>query len=238
LKKVKYHRPFCEEFPGVHKLHGRIPGEQTIDQRLFSRALKKFLNSPEDSLDPDKGILTDLILGWNNINYSAHDEYLRSCIYNSLKLNKSPILECGSGLTTILVGITLGRTGNTLWSLENSETWGERVRNILKKFNISSVNLNVKPLKDYGGYYWYDPPLDSMPDKFGLVICDGPPGNTIGGRYGLIPVMRARLTKGTLILLDDASRPDEQRITESWKQALNAKVEIAGIRKPFNKIIL
>jgi len=50
--------------------------------------------------------------------------------------------------------------------------------------------------------------------------------------------MRARLIKGTLILLDDASRPDEQKITESWKQELNANVEIAGIRKPFYKIIL
>ena len=79
---------------------------------------------------------------------------------------------------------------------------------------------------------------NSMPDKFGLVICDGPPGNTIGGRYGLIPVMRTRLSKGTLILLDDASRPDEQNIAERWRQELNAIAEIAGIRKPFYKIIL
>ena len=204
----------------------------------FDFALKRFIKSPKASLNPDNGILKDLIHGWNNINYSAHDEYLSSCIYNSLTHTGSPILECGSGLTTILIGIITSQTGNTLWSLENSEIWGERVRNILKRFKIDSVHLNVNPLKDYGVFYWYDPSQDSLPDKFGLVICDGPPGNTIGGRSGLISVMKTRLTKGTLILLDDASRPDEQKITESWRQELNAKVEIAGIRKPFYKIIL
>lgn len=211
-------------------------GDMHKDQ--FIKILKRFIRSPKSCLDIENGILKELIHTWNNLNYSAHDEYLTSCIYNSLKHSGSPILECGSGLTTILVGIIAGQKGHTLWSLENSEIWGERVRYILKTFRIYSVHLNIKPLKDYGGYYWYDPPLDSMPDKFGLVICDGPPGNTIGGRYGLIPVMRTRLSKGTLILLDDASRPDEQNIAERWRQELNAIAEIAGIRKPFYKIIL
>jgi hypothetical protein len=209
-----------------------------LNEDQFNRALNRFKISPKASLYPESGIIKDLIHGWNNINYSAHDEYLTSCVYNSLNHVNSPILECGSGLTTILVGIIAGQTGNTLWTLENSELWGERVRDILETFKIDSVKLYIKPLKDYEGYYWYDPPLDFMPEKFGLVICDGPPGNTIGGRYGLIPVMRTRLTKGTLILLDDASRTGEQNITEMWMQELNAEVKIAGIRKPFCKIIL
>lgn len=35
--------------------------------------------------------------------------------------------------------------------------------------------------------------------KFSLIICDGPPGGTKGGRSGLVPVMRSKLERSTLI---------------------------------------
>lgn len=212
------------------------PGD--LSEQQLACAIKRFIESPKASLNPDNGILRDLISGWDNLSYSAHDEYLTSCIFNSLIHSTSPILECGSGLTTILIGIIADQSYNTIWSLEDSEVWGNRVRVILDAFNINSVHLLVKPLKDYGSFFWYDPPLNSMPERFGLVICDGPPGNTIGGRYGLLPVMRSRLANGTLILLDDASRPDEQIIMDRWKQEFKIKAEFAGIRKPFCKIIM
>jgi hypothetical protein len=204
----------------------------------FYKTLKMFIKCPQASLNYENGILKDLIIGWNNLNWSAHDEYLWSCIYHSLLNIKYPILECGSGLTTIITGIIAEQAGNSVWSLENSEEWSVRVQNVLKEFKINSVHLYVKPLKNYGRYYWYDPPLRFMPSKFGLVICDGPPGSTIGGRLGLVPVMRKRLTKGTLILLDDADRPGEQIISDEWTTMLGAKVKIAGIRKPYIKIHL
>ena len=46
---------------------------------------------------------------------------------------------------------------------------------------IDSVVLCAKPLRDYGECVWYDPPLDSMPAAFPVVICDGPPGTVKGG---------------------------------------------------------
>ncbi len=206
--------------------------------RDFYKTLSRFIKCPHASLNHENGILMDLILGWNNLNWSALDEFLWSCIYHSLLNTKYPILECGSGLTTIVAGIIAGQTGNIVWSLENSEEWGARVQKVLTDFRIDSVHLCVKPLRNYGYYHWYDPPLVSMPPKFGLVICDGPYGGTIGGRSGLVPVMRNKLCEGTLILLDDADRPGEQIISEEWRTMLSANVEITGIRKPYFKIKL
>ncbi|MDO9580730.1 MAG: hypothetical protein Q7J06_09235 [Bacteroidales bacterium] len=74
--------------------------------------------------------------------------------------------------------------------------------------------------------------------KFCLVICDGPPGGTKGGRSGLIPVMRSKLERSALILLDDAARPYERLIAELWLNKFHAKVEVSGIRKLFFKIRL
>jgi len=109
------------------------------------------------------------------------------------------------------------KSGNTIWSLEHSQAWGDRTKSYLHKYNINSACLCIKPLKDYGEFSWYDPPFDSMPDKFDMVICDGPPKVTKGGRYGLLPIMRKRLKPNSIILLDDAGREQEQAIFTRWK---------------------
>ena len=57
-------------------------------------------------------------------------------------------------------------------------------------------------------------------------IADGPPGNTKGGRYGLLPIMRSRLAPDVVILLDDAERPGEQRVLQQWKAEYQAAYEL------------
>ena len=81
-------------------------------------------------------------------------------------------------------------------------------------------------------------PLESMSCDFGMVICDGPPGDTKGGRYGMLPIMSDRLRSGCVILLDDADRADEIAITKRWKKELNAKAEFIGATKSFAKLIV
>jgi len=74
-------------------------------------------------------------------------------------------------------------------------------------------------MRDYGEFHWYEPPLQSMPEQFRLVICDGPPGDTPGGRRGLLPVMNARLRPGSIVLLDDAQRSGEIEAIRRWHTA-------------------
>ena len=87
------------------------------------------------------------------------------------------------------------------------------------------------PLVGYGEFVWYDPPLAQMPDEFSLVICDGPPGTTKGGRYGLLPVLGDRLRAGATILLDDAGRPAEAELIRRWENEAHFKTEIRGDRE-------
>jgi len=98
------------------------------------------------------------------------------------------------------------------------------------------VFLCVKPLKDYTGFSWYDPPLESMPVSFALVICDGPPADTVGGRYGLVPIMRQRLKPSCIILLDDAVRDQDQEIAKRWEAELGTQSEILGDYKSLIRI--
>ena len=50
----------------------------------------------------------------------------------------------------------------------------------------------------------------------------------MGGRYGLVPVMRERFAPGCVILLDDAQRTAERMIAERWARELGASLALEG----------
>lgn len=191
--------------------------------------------NPEACIRPGSPVLMDLIYGWGNQSWSAWDEYLAVCIGHALT-SDGPILECGSGLSTILVGAIAKKRGRCHWVLEHAPEWAEKVRRYLRAYDLDSVVLCVAPLKNYVDFAWYDAPLQLMPDAFTLVICDGPPGDTRGGRYGLVPVMKSRLRPGCVILLDDSAREQERAIAQRWSSELPAAIESCASRKPYVKL--
>jgi hypothetical protein len=197
--------------------------------------MKQFMKYPDACKHPGNTVLTDLIYGWGNEAWSALNEYLAVCIDNALT-SRGPILECGSGLSTILIGAIAKKRGQSHWALEHTPEWAAKVQRYLNRYKLDSVVLHAKPLKDYGDFCWYDAPLKSMPDSFFLGICDGPPGSTKGGRYGLVPVLRERLKPGCVILLDDAGREQERAIARRWEAELGASLETFGSQKPYIKM--
>jgi len=198
--------------------------------------MEKFVKNPSAALEPGDRLLQDLIYGWGS-DWSALDEYLTACLRHAL-VCEGPILECGSGLTTVLVGAIAKKRKLTMWSLEHLPEWGQKVTNYTRKFGINSVNVSVKGLRNYPEFAWYDPPLDSMPDTFALVICDGPPGGTRGARYGLAAVMKDRLRPGCVILLDDAAWETQQKTAARWSVELSGTYTTLGSKKPYIRMVL
>ena len=193
--------------------------KQPVKNMLLRRQLReavRAINQLPAGQVPDRNQLSELMTGWSNEGYAANLEYLEAVANSSIN-TRGPVLECGSGATTILLGLLCGRRNVEVWSLENSAPWQERVTDALKANGISGVHVCSSPLIEYGDYVWYDPPLAQMPKEFSLVICDGPPGDTKGGRYGLLPVMGDRLPRGSTILLDDAGRPGELELIKKWE---------------------
>jgi predicted O-methyltransferase YrrM len=177
-------------------------------------------------------LLGDLVYGWGNEGWSALDDYLKACIEAAMT-SPGPILECGSGLSTLLLGVVAEQRGFRIYSLEHSADWASRLQKVLHDLRVGSVTLCLAPIRDYGEFSWYEAPRESLPASFEVVICDGPPRYTPGGRYGLLPVMRDRISRGALILLDDAGRPDERAIAKRWSAECGATCSILGESKPF-----
>jgi len=203
----------------------------------FDRAMEWFLKCPEPFEQPENNRIKDLISGWGNQGYSALGDYIAAGIAQAL-VSKGPILECGSGLTTVLLGAIGKARGYAIWTLEHKSKWAKKTRQALDRYKIDSVTLCEAPLRDYGKFSWYDPPLSSMPDQFSLVICDGPPGRTKGGRSGLLPIMGNRFAPGCMILLDDAHRDQEMETAQRWGEKLNTSVEILGSTRSYIKLLV
>lgn len=198
--------------------------KRVLRGRRFAGALRRLKTLPAGAL-PSRELLEELTGSWGNEAYSADVEFLARSL-ERIAGGLGPVLECGSGLSTIVMGM-VGAPGNVqIWSLEHDRGWAARVRVVLGRFSVANVHLMLAPLRDYGGFEWYDAPWPSMPEGFRTVVCDGPPESTPGGRYGLMPVARSRLARDAVVLVDDATNGIGLEVVRRWSREQGVCVEL------------
>src|SRR3989442_15841288 len=90
---------------------------EKLRDRAFQRAIKTISRlSPGDI--PNREMLNALQHAWGNEGFAAQTDYLQE-VARAAATTPGPILECGSGLTSILLGLLAGRRGVETWSLEH-----------------------------------------------------------------------------------------------------------------------
>jgi glycosyltransferase involved in cell wall biosynthesis len=184
-------------------------------QLRLRRAIERIANLPAGEV-PTVEMLSELQAGWANDGFAARIDLLME-VAQQAATTDGAILECGSGITTILMGLLAGRRGVKTYSLEHIDEWRTRVLKAVSQFRIPNVEILHTPLCDFDGFAWYDAPLADLPAQFSFVLSDGPPGETRGGRYGLLPVMRDRLAANAVIILDDTEREGELQVLRRWQ---------------------
>lgn len=187
-------------------------------QHTLSRTLQQIVSLPPGDI-PSRRMLASLRVGWGNEGWSGNLDYIEE-VARRATTTTGPILECGSGLTTILLGLVAGRRGIEVWSLEDMKEWHSYVSRTLDRHNISGVKVCLSPLREYGNFAWYALP-SGMPEDFTLVICDGP-GVSYASRYGLLPVLGQRLSAGAVILIDDSLHMAD--IMDQWLTTMPAEL--------------
>jgi len=185
-----------------------------FERQTLTEALRQISRVPAGEL-PSRTLLEELQQGWANHGMAARTDYLAEVCRQATRTT-GPILECGSGLTTLLLGLLAGRRGIETWTLEHLPEWHSLLASAIARHHVPNVHLLLTPLRSFGGFTWYDPPLPSLPRRFSLVVCDGPPSDTPGGRYGMLPVLGDRLTSNAVLLLDDAERETEAEVLRRW----------------------
>ena len=184
-------------------------------ERQLGVAVKRLTAAAENGA-PAGEVLAELERAWGEDGFRAVGGYLEEVARFATEA-RGPVLEIGSGLTTLILGALVARRGIPVWTLEHHPEYFAHTQETLKRVGLSNVHLTLAPLRDYGDFCWYDAPFDVLPRDFSLVIADGPPGDVKGGRFGLLPLLRSHFAPGVIVLLDDAERAREQAVLEKWK---------------------
>jgi predicted O-methyltransferase YrrM len=199
-----------EEFARLHQrfdqLHGRI--EAMVQVHLFIKA--------RHPLPPMRGwaIAPDLALTLVSV-LTEHKPV--------------SVVEFGPGVSTLVIGYLLKQFGKKghLVSFEHDEQNVEVQRAEVKRHKLQSfvtiVHAPLKPMTMKAKKWkWYaaDTVAAHLPDVIDMVFVDGPPSAVQRlSRYPALPVVLPRLRPGSVVLLDDAHRPDEQEILRLWQEA-------------------
>src|SRR5581483_3617193 len=202
----------------------RVSVKRYAQDHLFSSALRAIAAMAPKEI-PSHDLLAQLRAGWGNEGWSGRTAYLEEVV-KWAAITPGPVLECGSGLTTLLLGLYAGSRGVPVWSLEHDAAWHQETAKMLHRYSIPGVELCRAPLSNYGDFAWYSPPLGRMPAGFSFVVCDGPPERTTRGRrYGLLPVMSERLVADCVILVDDVDLAAES-VLYLWKTQRPSMIKI------------
>ncbi len=165
---------------------------------------------------PDDALLLAARTAWGNAGFAARTPFLAAAIAEVAQTDGA-VLECGSGLSTILLAAMARSRGLRYVALEHDPAWHARVRWALRLCGLPGSAVRLTPLRTFEGFAWYDLRRVPLPRWVSVVLCDGPPGTITGGRYGLLPRLRGRLRHRSRIVLDDADRPAEQAIVARWE---------------------
>lgn len=157
-------------------------------------------------------------------NPSAADPTLLMEVWERTKESRC-VLECGTGLTTLVIAGALSRRGGGQYlSIDHDNYWASTTRRKMARAKVDPVGVSHSPLADFGTHDWYSVSLEAIARLAPTVIvCDGPPREVRGGRYGLIPCLAPVLEECT-ILLDDANRQGEQDIIKRWEAEFSVEV--------------
>jgi hypothetical protein len=217
-------RSFAARMPARLKRYVRRavvdPARRMIDDWTLERAITML----RDRASPDRTLLASMRHAWGNEAYSADLSYLLEVVAHVRDCHGA-VLECGTGLTTLVAGVLAERRGVTVHSLEQDADWAEVIERALARHQISTVRVTYAPLHRYGNFVWYaETAMWDSPKWFDLVLCDGPAvfehwGPVIHAqwRYGVFPVLAARSVGAREILLEDADDPRAEAMLRRWR---------------------
>ncbi|MEO1223089.1 MAG: class I SAM-dependent methyltransferase [Pseudomonadota bacterium] len=154
--------------------------------------------------------------------WAASPDFLLTLADHILESKANRVLECGSGVSSLVIGRCLELIGGGhLHSLEHLEASAkESSDNVNDRGLASLVTIVRAPLKPYQfhgqAFRWYD--LAALPDgEIDCLVVDGPPLDTCPvARYPAAPMLFGRIADGGTVFLDDYNRHAERQAVKAW----------------------
>lgn len=154
---------------------------------------------------------------------AASPDFLHGIATRVHRLQPTHVVECGSGLSTLVLAYALRNNGaGRVTALEHLDEFASATASLIAEHGLEHwAEVRHAPLEDItigaDVWRWYE--NDAIPPgPFDLIVVDGPP-STIGpnARYPAGPLLFDKLAVDGVVVLDDLERPDEQDVAERWR---------------------
>lgn len=148
------------------------------------------------------------------------------------------IVECGSGMSTVLLAEYAQATGASVVSLEHDDAYAAKTRSELEQRGLERyVDLRVRSLTELdtpvGRLPWYG---SGLPSGIDFALVDGPPGK-IGRHAALFALMPLMRRDGAWeVWLDDAAREGELNCMALWRTQWTFRDELIPTPKGLARI--
>ena len=154
--------------------------------------------------------------------WAGSPDFLLELARKVIAQKPTTIVECSCGASTLVSAHACRLVGSGhVYSLEHEPKFAQETRDRLKEAGLeqwaSVIDAPLETLDLLGEEFpWYS--LTSLPDlKIDMLVVDGPPAPLRPlARYPAGPKLLPRLAPGAVVLIDDASRPDEREIVKRW----------------------
>lgn len=156
--------------------------------------------------------------------WSAAADFLQLIVDHSLNTKPTTILECSSGLTSLMLArcCQINQQGQ-VYSLENGEEYALKTQANIDHHQLTQYATIIHaPLEPYlirgVDYSWYC--INELPQHaIEMLVIDGPPGFIQRhSRYPALPLLFDKLADHCTVFLDDAARKEEQELVAMWLQ--------------------
>jgi hypothetical protein len=140
--------------------------------------------------------------------------------YITAQMAQGDVLETGSGLSTLVLGLALAGTDRTVHSLEHDILYWQTTSKMLTDLAVPNVVLHYAPLVPKADGVAYG--VEALPDV-GMALLDGPPCRY--GREGIVKAL-APFIQDAMLVVDDAQR--EEGLVEYLQQTHDLTVKSGG----------
>lgn len=131
---------------------------------------------------------------------------------------KLPILEMGSGLSTIIMAAA---SDQRVWCVEHEPRYAENLAAMAEEAGVSNIAIVTANIGKDG---WYDLARETLPEQFGVAFVDGPP-RIYGGRMQFFDAFGDRCK---VILCDDANDSVYGPKMKAWAASKGRSIKFDG----------
>ncbi len=151
--------------------------------------------------------------------FGALEDVLALCVLMARKAD-GPILETGSGLTTILMAAA--NPEQTVYCIEHDPGWAAQLETMAYTAGTTNIALCTQPIRNG----WYDLLDIELPERFALALVDGPPRH-LASR---MPFYEGLAGRCETIIVDDADDPGYAEAITAWATQAGRKIDFVDER--------